>query len=199
MNKHNAPTIDDSVYDVSLPYVDAVHEDYEDYALALIEEEMKQFNPRSIRKMPVVRFRSTMMQNEYESLVDDNSFVPRKETSFQPRKIARPMTEDEWISGIKDAKCRHEAERLRGIILDAEKEEAVSKWKDFNTMLGHHQSHWSIALQKQIEIVEEINYQRQQAQQNQLGPQLETLNTDYQNLVYRRNQLEHAIEGVRRS
>jgi hypothetical protein len=182
----------------SLPYVDTVHEDYEDYALALIEEEMKQFQPHGGRKVAPVRFRSTMMQQEFKSLVVENQFQPRKETSFQPRKITRPETEEEWVVGINDAKSRLESERIRGLLLEAEKEEAVESWKDYNMALQHHQMQWENALQRQKESVEEINYQRQQAQQNQLGPQLETLNLEYQQALYRRNQLEHAIEAHRR-
>jgi hypothetical protein len=182
----------------SLPYVEAVHEDYEEYALALIEEEMKQFNARSLKKMPPLQFRTPLMQHEYGTLIVDDQFVPRPERSFQPLKIARPTTLDEWkTTAIPQAKSRFEAERIRSLVLEAEKEEAVSNWKDYNTALEHLQAQASTALQKQREAVEEINYQRQQAQQQQLGPQLDQLSLEYQQVLYRRNQLQHAIAGLR--
>ena len=184
----------------SLPYVEAVHEDYEEYSLALIEEEMKQFNPRMSANIPKVKFRSSMMEQEYKSLVVENQFLPREGNSFQPRKIARPETSpSEWVDSIKEARCRYEAERIRGLVLDAEKEEAAMNWKDFNAALERQKNEWSNALQKQSDIVEEINFQRQQQQQNQFGPELERLNLEYQQVLYRRNQLEHALEGYRRS
>jgi hypothetical protein len=93
-----------------------------------------------------------------------------------------------------------EAERIRTSVLEAEKEEGVLNWKAYNTQsLEQLKNHYSTALQKQREAVEEINYQRQQTQQQQLGPQLDQLNLEYQQALYRRNQLEHAIEGLRRS
>lgn len=189
---------DDVVLD-SLPYAEAVHEDYEEYALAMIEEEMKLLQPRP-QKMPALQFRTPMMQREYETLVVDHQFVSRPERSFQPLKIARPTTSlEEWTTiAIPQAKTRFETERIRSMILEAEKEEAVPNWKDYNTSLEHLESQWSTALERQREAVAEINYQRQQAQQQQLGPQLEQLNAEYQQALYRRNQLQHAIEGLRR-
>jgi predicted nucleic acid-binding Zn-ribbon protein len=83
------------------------------------------------------------------------------------------------------------------LVLEAEKEEAVSNWKDYNTALEHLQAQASTALQKEREAVEEINYQRQQTQQQQLGPQLDELNLEYQQVLYRRNQLQHVIAGLR--
>jgi hypothetical protein len=185
----------------SLPYVEAVHEDYEEYALALIEEEMKEFQPRSMKKMPAIKFRTPIMETEYITRMVDNEFVPRPERSYQPLKIARPTNLDEWKTiAIPQAKSRLEAERIRTSVLEAEKEEGVLNWKAYNTQsLEQLKNHYSTALQKQREAVEEINYQRQQTQQQQLGPQLDQLNLEYQQALYRRNQLEHAIEGLRRS
>ncbi|OEU10437.1 hypothetical protein FRACYDRAFT_247539 [Fragilariopsis cylindrus CCMP1102] len=54
----------------SLPYVETVHANYEEYALALIKEEMKASVPtRSLKKMPPLNFRTSMMQKECESLL----------------------------------------------------------------------------------------------------------------------------------
>lgn len=182
----------------SLPYVEGVHEDYEEYALAMIEEEMKHFKPRSLKKMPTLQFRTPLMQQEYETLIVDNQYIPRPERSFQPLKIARPTTLDEWkTTAIPQAKSRFEAERIRSLALEAEKEEAILTWKDHIVSLEHLQAQSSTALEKKRAQVEEINYQRQQTQQNQLGPQLEQLNQEYQQALYRRNQLEHAIAGLR--
>eukprot|EP00980_Cylindrotheca_fusiformis_P028037 scaffold22577_cov122-Cylindrotheca_fusiformis.AAC.16 len=183
----------------SLPYVDSTHEDYEDYALALIEEEMKLLPTQLGDRVAPVRFRSVLMRQEYNSLIVENEFRARQALSFQPEKIARPGTDEEWIVGLKNIKSRHESERIRGMILEASKEEAVSIWKAYNTGLQCHKVFWESAFQKEKETVEEINYQRQQTQQHQLGPQLGSLEADYQQALYRRNQLAYAIEAQRRS
>ena len=181
----------------SLPYVDAVHEDYEEYALALIEEEMKQFEPRSLpRKMPPLNFRSPLMQQEYETLVQGDEYVPREpHFGLQPLK---PADIKDYEAHLPQAKARLEAERIRSVIVDVEKEDAAVGWKEHVQDLTSLHNQWSQLLQKQREQVEEINYQRQQAQQQQLGPQLQELEVQYQQALYKRNQLQHAIIGLQR-
>lgn len=191
----NSPVILDS-----LPYVEAVHEDYEEYALSLIEEEMKQLRPRKVTKLTPVNFRTPMMKAEYTERVVDGEFKPREERSYQPPKIVRPSTLEEWRNvAIPQAKARLEAERIRGLLLDAEKEEAVENWKVYNSqLLEGLRAQWANVLADRNDAVEEVNFQRQQSQQQQYWPELVQLTTDYQQMLYRRNQLEHAIEGLRR-
>lgn len=185
----------------SLPYVEEVHQDYEDYALALIEDEMKQIKPRPLPKAPIMRFRSELMKTEYTERLVDGEFKPREDNiSFHPRKISRPSTLDEWRSvALPQAKSRFEAERIRGLILDAEKDETVGNWKAYNSkVLEPMKAQWTNTLAGKKESVEEVNFQRQQSQHNQYGPELDQLTTDYQQILYRRNQLQHAIEGMER-
>jgi len=192
----------------SLPYVDVVHEDYEEYALSLIEEEMKTIAPRSLKKIPPLNFRTPMMHKVYELLVDKEnnekstsvSYPKEQHLSFQPKKIVKPTTIEEWndSSAIGQVKSQFEAERIRTLILESEKEEGVANWKDYTTGLDNLVAFWMKLLQKQSGVVEEINYQRQQAQERQNGPELDQLNQDYQQSLYRRNQLEYEIEKLRR-
>mmetsp|Transcript_36435 Transcript_36435/g.40958 ORF Transcript_36435/g.40958 Transcript_36435/m.40958 type:complete len:221 (+) Transcript_36435:34-696(+) len=204
MNNDDKPTV---LLD-SLPYIDVVHEDYEEYALALIEEEMKTIAPRSLKKIPPLNFRTPMMHKVYELLADkeDNeksTSVPHPKEqllSFQPKKIVKPSTIEEWndSSAIEQVKSQYEAERIRILILESEKEEGVANWKDYITGLDDLVAFWMKLLQKQSGIVEEINYQRQQAQERQNGPELDQLNQDYQQSLYRRNELEYEVEKLRR-
>lgn len=185
----------------SLPYVEAIHEDYEEYALSLIEEEMKQFQPRPLkRKLQSINFRTPMMKAEYAARIVDNEFQARERKSYQPSKITRPTSLDKWRDeALPRAKALFETERLRSVVLDAEKDEAVENWKSYNAkVLEQIRNQSTKVLADQREAVEEVNFNRQQSQQQQYGPQLEQLNTDYQQMLYRRNQLEHSIEGLRR-
>ena len=66
--------------DYSLPYcttlvVDQPHEDYEQYALSLIEEEMKQIQPRPLlhRDMKVLNCRTKLMKQEYDTLFQNQT------------------------------------------------------------------------------------------------------------------------------
>ena len=184
----------------SLPYVEDVHQDYEDYALTLIEDEMKQIEPRSLKMIPAVNFRTPLMKTEYRERVVAGEFKAREQQSYQPRNISRPSTLDEWRTvALPQAKSRFEAERIRASLLEAETDEAVLNWKAYNTIvLEQMRDQLSKTLAGQKEAVEEINFQRQQAQQKQYWPELQQLSIDYQQILYRRNQMEHAIEGVRR-
>ena len=203
----------------SLPYVETVHEDYEEYALALIEEEMKVIAPRPMRKIPPLNFRTPMMRTEYESLVVNGkledgvdaqkSFVqtrPKEQFQlFQPKKVMKPSTmqgrkddENTILDAISQMKSRYEAERIRALLLDVDKEEGVSIWKAYNAKLDELAGFWNTLLKQEIETVEEINFRRQQSQTQQVGPEITRLNQKYQEALYRRNQLEHAIEGLKR-
>lgn len=192
----------------SLPYIEAVHEDYEEYALALIEEEMRCIEPRPLKKIPPLKFRTPMMQTEYgnvKTVTDsDNNEVATKQraeyVSFQPAKIARPATIEEWTNhAIPEIKTRLEAERIRGQVLEAEKADGVVSWKEHNAALDDVKALWTRKWKERADAVEEINFQRQRTQQENFGPELDQLNQEYQQVLYRRNQLEHAIEGLRRS
>ena len=193
----------------SLPYVETVHEDYEEYALALIEEEMKAIAPRPLKKMAPLNFRTPTMKVEYNTLVveeGENAHVrprPKEQIQqFQPTKITKPKEFKDNDKATADAlsriKSRYEAERIRGLILEVEKEEGVASWKDYTASLDESAAFWTKLVQQEVEAVEEINFRRQQAQTQQVGPEIDRLNQEYQKALYRRNQLEHAIEGLRR-
>jgi hypothetical protein len=190
----------------SLPYVEFLHEDYEEYALAMIEEEMKSIKPRPLRKIPPLKFRTTILQKEYDALSSNNNNnnnnnrnSSKEGNPYQPCKIVQPTSIDEWKShAIPLIKSRFEAERIRSLILEVEKDEAVQNWKDYNVALDGLKSYWMKALQEQAEAVEEVNFQRQQAQTQHLGPEIDRLNQEYQRALYKRNELEYAIEGLRR-
>ena len=214
----------------SLPYVETVHEDYEEYALAVIEEEMKRTAPLPMKKMAPLNFRTPTMQTEYETLVvkgkakdgdsvgdsvGDASFEfvrarPNEQLQlFQHKKITKPNAIEEWKdnddkkpgggnAALSQIKSRYEAERIRGLVLEVEKEEGVANWKDFNASLDELATFWTQLLKKEVEAVEEINFRRQQAQTQQVGPEIDRLNQEYQQALYRRNQLEHAMEERRR-
>merc|ERR1740130_2458295 len=97
--------------------------------------------------MPSLNFRTSMMQKEYESLIVKDGGVegtlisvqrPKEQLlSFQPKKIVKPTTIEEWndSSAIGQVKSQFEAERIRTLILESEKEEGVANWKDYTTGL----------------------------------------------------------------
>jgi Breast carcinoma amplified sequence 2 (BCAS2) len=213
------PTDNNVVMLDSLPYVEQTHNDYEEYALALIEDEMNTNNKNNnhysstnttrrqvdVAPPPPIKFRSPLMETEYKTLIniDNDEVVGRRNNnsnSFIPPKIARPSSIDEWKThAIPTAKQRFEAERIRSMILEAEKEDAVQNWKLYNKTLDSVKTSLTTALTTTCEQVEEINYQRQKLQTDMFGPQLQQLTIEHQQMLYRRNQLVHSIEGLKRS
>eukprot|EP00536_Pseudo-nitzschia_multiseries_P011006 jgi/Psemu1/204748/e_gw1.355.58.1 len=184
----------------SLPYVETVHEDYEEYALALIEEEMKAIAPRPMKKIFPMNFRTPAMRSEYNTLVvmEENNNAQGDGSST---RIVKPTTTEGWADAgdvLSRMKSRFEAERIRGMILEVEKEEGVANWKDFNAKLDEQGAFWTKMLKEQMDAVEEINFRRQQAQTQQVGPEIDRLTQEYEQALYRRNQLEYAIEGIKR-
>mmetsp|Transcript_18177 Transcript_18177/g.43940 ORF Transcript_18177/g.43940 Transcript_18177/m.43940 type:complete len:225 (+) Transcript_18177:107-781(+) len=206
----------------SLPYIEQIHNDYEEYALALIEEEMKNGNSNNMNPLEPIKFRSNLMKKEYKTLIknggngdgDDDAemAVPRSpqdgggSSFFVPPKIARPAPTpssksiEGWTThAIPAAKQRYESERIRSMVLEAQKEDAVTDWKMYNSKLERGvKSMYESSLKTTSENIEEINYQRQKIQTDSFLPQLDELTVQHQQIVYRRNQLEHTIEGLRR-
>jgi hypothetical protein len=128
----------------SLPYVDATPEDYEEYAAALIEEEMKTFHPvmnhhhhhsvsTTMQQQPVMTltFRTPLMEKEYQRLVDgDGDLNSHGEAQARARALTwldsthiltPPSKKDrweEWKRAIQEAKVAYESERVRHMTLE---------------------------------------------------------------------------------
>ena len=160
---------------------------------------MQKFQPRALpRKMPPLKCRTELMQTEFDTLVQDNNYVPRKDPVSFVKPIATPKTVEEATEAVKLARSRLEAERMRGVLIDVEKEDAVEGWKQHLQDLQQVQQKWSKLLESERGQVEEINFQRQQAQQQQVGPQLSELDQRYNEELYQRNTKQYQIIGMRR-
>lgn len=179
----------------SLPYFDSTNEDYEEYAMALIEDEMKLVELPQPNGVTAIRFRSSIMQNECDLLIVGSEFKPRKDDTGKV-KHHRPETEEASVSSVREAKFKYEGERIRSQLLEVEKNEAIESWKIFNESLSLHQMELSGAVKKQVDAIEEINYERQNLQQQQLGPQIDALSLEYQRTLYRINGMKHSISTL---
>merc|ERR1740130_727802 len=96
--------------------------------------------------MPPLNFRTSMMQKEYESLIVKDGGVegtlisvqrPKEQLlSFQPKKIVKPTTIEEWndSNAIEQAKSQFESERIRSQVIEVEKEEGVANWTRIRTI-----------------------------------------------------------------
>jgi hypothetical protein len=193
----------------ALPYVDPVHEDYEQYALALIEEEMKaQPATTSVKAVPAVNFRTELMKQEYQELsasvsgdngADGQGQRPeRRQRAAVVEAVSPPAAGQDpeaWKQAVRTARIAYEAERIRSDLLELEKDglgSSAQMWKVYNELLSQSQGVLQQALSTQRQSVEDINLSRQQDQQ-QSGRKLEVLTTQYHELVHKLFQLKQAV------
>jgi hypothetical protein len=190
--KEQAPAV---VLD-SLPYVDEVHEDYEQYALALIEEEMKRIHPPKGKSLPPLKLHSEMLQNDYKNLSQNPDQIP--ELDFDNRaKEPSESTVEAWRGAVKEARAEYEAERQRSTIMEIEKTEAsTQQWKLYNgTLLESIQKKTLQEMEAQRDSVDRINAERQQ-QQEAVGQTLHLLNAQWHGAIQKRSQLQVAIQNL---
>jgi pre-mRNA-splicing factor SPF27 len=199
----------------ALPYIDPVNEDYEQYALALIEEEMKAHPATtSVKKAPPVHFRTELMKQEYQELYSsasasgdnaDNADGQGPKRRPEPRQraaVVAPVSPpaagqdpEAWKQAVQTARIAYEAERIRSDLLELEKDglgSSAQMWKVYNELLSQSQGVLQQALSTQRQSVEDINLSRQQDQQ-QSGRKLEVLTTQYHELVHKLFQLKQAV------
>jgi pre-mRNA-splicing factor SPF27 len=201
----------------ALPYVDPVNEDYEQYALALIEEEMKAHAATtSVKKAPPVHFRTELMKQEYQELSTsasdniagdnadgaDGQGPKRRPEQRQRAAVVEPVSPpaagqdpEAWKQAVQTARIAYEAERIRSDLLELEKDglgSSAQMWKVYNELLSQSQAVLQQALSTQRQSVEDINLSRQQDQQ-QCGRKLEVLTTQYHELVHKLFQLKQAV------
>lgn len=190
----------------ALPYFDPVHEEYEQYALALIEEEMKAHPATtSVKKVPPVNFRSELMKQEYQELHSSSFSADGQERRPEQRQraaVVEPVSPpaagqdpEAWKQAVQEARIAYEAERIRSDLLELEKDglgSSAQMWKGYNELLSQSQDVLQQALSTQRQSVEDINLSRQQDQQ-QSGRKLEVLTTQYLELVHKLFQLKQAV------
>jgi Breast carcinoma amplified sequence 2 (BCAS2) len=164
----------------SLPYIDRPNdEEYESYALALIQEEM---GLRQARKPP------PPIPAGQELRPTGN---PLSEQKLAPLSDASSLN-DHTIA-LQRAKRNYESERLRQLQLSVASE---LEWKDYTDHLAKTLDGPAAAAAAQQSIVDEINHSRQTFQEQVLLPQLVTAERQYQDLVQKNLQLRSAIANV---
>jgi hypothetical protein len=190
----NSSTIPSVVLD-SLPYVDAVNEDYEQYALALIEDEMKQQTAEPTL-IPEIRFRSSFLQSEYEQRSSN-----RPGRKLPPMMTATTIPSDsapiqEGKDAVRTARIAYEKERIRGMVLEVDKDTSADRYKSHHEMLQQLLFGQQELLKNQLQAVQEINLQRQQYQLGQAAPSLSQFETQYAQLLQKRHQLQAAVDAL---
>ena len=186
----------------ALPYVDVIHEDYELYALALVEEEMAKISPSSTtttQKLPPLRA-SVLCKTEYEfASKGETKRPPPLEWNNDASAVQHPPSSDtfeDWKESIHRARAAYEAERLRSQVLELEEKYAPEQWKRYMShvliALEHDQN---LQLEYQKSLLEEMHAQRQ-TEQGHAGETIHQLQQRYQTLIRKRHYLQMATHNL---
>ena len=195
----------------SLPYIDDYDENYDQYAASLIEEEMKTMKPRSNPKFQSsfqLRFPTPLLKHEYQQVARRRSSdgitegKPEKRPKYS-LKLVPPLSSsssdggddvEAWEQAVRRARIELEKERIRGMMLEIEKEGITAdQWKDYNDVLEQSLQYGiEPVLEKQRQQVDNVNLNRQE-HQDKVGNQLEVLGSQYQQLVEKVYQLKRAV------
>jgi hypothetical protein len=130
-----------------------------------------------------------------------------------------------WERSVKRARIQYEQERIRSILLELDKESVMNTSQNtigsssnqtpitVTTLTASSQA-WQqyigkvieplsqstkLALQQQQQQVQGINYQRQQHQQEQVGPTIQRLTTQYNDRMRQLMQLKQAVYQLEKS
>lgn len=180
----------------ALPYVDVVHEDYESYALALVEQEMKEMKPPAAVSKEPPTTRSTILEIEFEFVASGKE----RASIIHASELSIPKSEnaDEWKECIGKARAAYEAERIRGAVLELEGTHAPNQWKQYtSSVLESLEQQESLLHKNQQSLLEEVHAQRQE-EQVEASKTLSRLEQKYQDLIHKRHYLQMAtleLEG----
>jgi hypothetical protein len=191
----------------ALPYIDPVNEPYEQYALSIIEQEMRQMNNSSrqrVELIPELVLRTETLRTAYQKYAQGTVAAAILEPASLPEPPAEESDTDAWREAVQRAKISYEAERIRSMQLEIEKEEgsdtsAAGLWKRYHQKVlepqlavlqkVHEEEQWNVA---------KINQERQQRQRDEYQPALYRLHTQYQELLQKQWTLKQAIANLKR-
>ena len=197
----------------ALPYVDPINEDYEQYAAALIEQEMANSNSSAAAPLLPVHFRTPLMKEAYEKYSQRQASASSSGNPPPPQKVpnfatafVRPPTNnnnsassvEEWTKAVQNARVCYEIERIRGTVLEVQKNNdssagSANRYRQYNDdVLAKNAELLRAAAAAQRASVDEINFSRQNDQQK-IAQELHVLQTQYEEGTRKLFSLKEAV------
>ena len=193
----------------ALPYIDPVNEDYEQYALALIEAEMQQQQStnragsadQSVPDRHV--HHSQLFQEAVQQLCSDGdddtaqittSVLADHHRATFPTAPASSDSVETWAVAVQHAQIAYESQRLRALQLQVPQDNGEALWRRYtDTVLQPQYQAAQVEFTAQQEAVERINAARLQHQTETLGRPLHVWTVLYEELMVKQRQLQQAI------
>lgn len=173
----------------ALPYFDNVHEDYEAYALSLIEEEMKALSPPLLPNLAIPSSSSELRKHTMQELTVDRKRKIADYVTPSRSKLPSSKAANDWRLAVSHARSEHEAERIRSLVLEAEKSASGPQWQLWLEQMNTLEQDYSQRLDHQRSKVDDMNSVRQKQQQNETGQDLRILTTKWQERMHTKRQL----------
>jgi pre-mRNA-splicing factor SPF27 len=201
----------------ALPYTDPFPEDYENYALSLIEHEMANggvaFNEiKALSHLPP--FDASLgpaqlgprMRQEYDALVARGA-QPRPSSEriglqlAQERQLFAPSDatdEDGWKGSLNKAKVELESQRSRQLNLELQQLYEGGQWHLHVAQLQQQGEYAKEKLERQKRKVDEINAERKSMQENSADvKEMQRKTAKYHKLTHGNIRLLHATENLK--
>ena len=187
----------------ALPYIDDFPEDYESYALSLIDEEMKSMEPtQHLSPSPIAsepRLLKPLSRLEYQRLVArdgqprpaSESFRSRGSGPLQPP--AQPLIHDEhaWKMCLRSAKIEFESQRSRQLNLELQQYYEPDQWRLYALQLSKQEERMNKRSEQQQLSVDTLNIQRKDMQEKGAN-KLKRLSQQFNELIQRNHRLQSA-------
>lgn len=171
----------------SLPYIDATDEAYEKKALELIQAEMRGRTAPSVAPLPSSPCLAMDATHKFSA----------NDASLGVNTPAEDATLDEWKSAVKAARIAYEHARLQNIQLTVDTSTAPELFREYNAhVMDPRSAAMDTMQQKQSTVVQKINFERQQHQQERVGPELRVLEAQRSELIAKQWQLREAIHRL---
>ena len=209
-----SPSSDDQQQPVlldSLPYIDYFPDDYEAYALSLIEEEMKSMEPKSnyLSHLPPYtaepRLLASLSRSDYQNLVARNG-QPRptseqiqialaKQATIQPPAKSLLNDDHGWKLSLRSAKIEFERQRSRQLNLELQQYYESDQWRLHTSKLGEEEEKMKHIVEQQQLRVDTINNKRKDLQEG-AATKLERLTQQRHESIQRNHRLQRATAEI---
>lgn len=197
------PTPQSSVIWDALPYVDAVQDDYEQYATALIQEELDQSrNRHTVPELKPVT-RSAALAQAIEDRGQETEANDTTICNFSSRyDLKRPPDKApaaEWKRAVRRLRTAYEVERQRSLalqVLKPETNQVIRQHKNHSSAMAGFLSQDQEVLASKRHETDAINRQRLESQQLIHDKQLHRLELQYHQLVQKQVHLRTAVQEL---
>ena len=180
----------------SLPYIDYLDENYEAYALSLIEEEMQKglSEPNKLKHLPNIPKKivnkTPIFESEYKRVYDQNGATqtlsrkrPKPSTALSAPVASLQNDEHAWKLAIRKAKIELESQRSTLCNLEIQQVFESQKWRNHIAMLQINAEKIRLEVNAQKTEVDMINAKRKEKQENEAGTYFHSLSNRYEELL----------------